>query len=35
MQGIEKSEPLKHDKSELYSRWIDEVNRLVYEMSGN
>lgn len=35
MQGIGKPELLKHDKSGLYSRRIDEVNRLVYEMSGN
>ena len=30
MQGIGKPELLKHDKSGLYSRRIDEVNRLVY-----
>ncbi len=35
MQGIGKPERLKHDKSGLYSRRIDEANRLVYEMSGN
>ncbi len=35
MQGIEKPEPLNYDKSGLYSRRIDEGNRLVYEMSGN
>lgn len=35
MQGIGKPELLKHNKSGLYSRRIDEVNRLVYEMSGN
>ena len=35
MQGIGKPELLKHDKSGLYSRRIDEANRLVYEMSGN
>lgn len=35
MQGIGKPELLKHDKSGLYSRRIDETNRLVYEMSGN
>ena len=35
MQGIGKPELLKHDKSGLYSRRIDDANRLVYEMSGN
>ena len=35
MQGIGKPELLKHDKSGLYSRRIDEANRLVYEMSDN
>ena len=35
LQGIGKPELLKHDKSGLYSRRIDETNRLVYEMSGN
>ena len=35
MQGIGKPEPLKYDKSGLYSRRIDESNRLVYEMSGD
>lgn len=35
LQGIGKPELLKHDKSGLYSRRIDEANRLVYEMSGN
>lgn len=35
MQGIGKPELLKHDKSGLYSRRIDETNRLVYEMSGD
>lgn len=35
IQGIGKPELLKHDKSGLYSRRIDEVNRLVYEMSDN
>lgn len=30
MQGIGKPELLKHDKSGLYSRRIDEANRLVY-----
>lgn len=33
MQGIGKPEVLKHGKSGLYSRRIDESNRLVYEMS--
>ena len=33
MQGIGKPELLKHDKSGLYSRRIDETNRLVYEIS--
>jgi len=35
MQGIGKPELLKHNKSGLYSRRIDEANRLVYEMSNN
>lgn len=35
MRGIGKPELLKHDKSGLYSRRIDETNRLVYEISGN
>lgn len=35
LQGIGKPELLKHDKSGLYSRRIDEANRLVYEMSDN
>lgn len=35
MQGIGKPELLKYDKSGLYSRRIDETNRLVYEISGN
>lgn len=30
MQGIGKPEQLKHNKSGLYSRRIDEANRLVY-----
>ena len=33
MQGIGKPELLKYNKSGLYSRRIDEANRLVYEMS--
>ncbi len=32
MQGIGKPEPLKHDKSGLFSRRIDEANRLVYDI---
>lgn len=32
MQGIGKPEILKYDKSGLYSRRIDEANRLVYEI---
>lgn len=32
MQGIGKPEPLKHGKSGLYSRRIDEANRLVYKI---
>lgn len=32
MQGIGKPEPLKHKKSGLYSRRIDEANRLVYKI---
>lgn len=35
MQGIGKPELLKHNKSGLYSRRIDETNRLVYEISDN
>ena len=35
MQGIGKPELLKYDKSGLYSRRIDDSNRLVYELSGN
>ncbi len=35
MQGIGKPELLKHNKSGLYSRRIDEANRLVYEISDN
>ena len=30
LQGIGKPELLKHDKSGLYSRRIDEANRLIY-----
>ena len=32
MQGIGKPELLKHGKSGLYSRRIDETNRLVYDI---
>jgi len=32
MQGIGKPESLKHEKSGLYSRRIDEANRLVYDI---
>lgn len=35
MKGIGKPELLKHNKSGLYSRRIDDVNRLVYEMLDN
>ncbi len=35
IQGIGKPELLKYNKSGLYSRRIDDANRLVYEMSGN
>ena len=35
MHGIGKPELLKHNKSGLYSRRIDETNRLVYEISDN
>lgn len=35
LQGIGKPEPLKYNKSGLYSRRIDEENRLVYELSDN
>lgn len=30
LQGLGKPELLKHDKSGLYSRRIDEANRLIY-----
>lgn len=33
--GIGKPEPLKGDLSGLWSRRIDEVNRLVYRISGD
>lgn len=32
MQGLGKPEPLKHGRSGLYSRRIDEANRLVYSI---
>lgn len=32
LQGIGKPELLKHDKAGLYSRRIDESNRLVYSI---
>ncbi len=32
IQGMGKPELLKHDKSGLYSRRIDEANRLVYDI---
>ena len=35
LQGIGKPELLKHNKSGLYSRRIDDANRLVYEISDN
>ena len=35
LQGIGKPELLRHNKSGLYSRRIDEVNRLVYEIYDN
>lgn len=35
LQGIGKPELLRHDKSGLYSRRIDETNRLVYEIHDN
>lgn len=35
LQGLGKPELLKHDKSGLYSRRIDETNRLVYEILEN
>lgn len=35
LQGIGKPELLRHGKAGLYSRRIDEANRLVYEISGN
>ncbi len=33
LQSIGKPELLKYDKSGLYSRRIDEANRLVYQMA--
>lgn len=33
--GLGKPEPLKHQLSGLWSRRIDEVNRLVYAVSGD
>ena len=33
LQGLGKPEPLKYGKSGLFSRRIDEANRLVYEVS--
>lgn len=35
LQGIGKPEPLKYGKSGVFSRRIDEMNRLVYEVSGS
>ncbi|MDE7478138.1 MAG: type II toxin-antitoxin system YoeB family toxin [Lachnospiraceae bacterium] len=35
LQSIGKFKLLKHNKPELYSRRIAEINRLVYEMSDN
>ncbi|MDE6891964.1 MAG: Txe/YoeB family addiction module toxin [Lachnospiraceae bacterium] len=35
LQGIGKPERLKYGKTGLYSRRIDEVNRLVYAVSEN
>ena len=35
LQGIGKPELLKNNKSGLYSRRIDEANRLVYEILDN
>ena len=35
LQGIERPELLRHDKSGLYSKRIDEANRLVYEIHDN
>lgn len=35
MQGIGKPEALKYGKSGLFSRRIDEANRLVYEIIDN
>lgn len=32
LKGIGKPEPLKHDKSGLFSRRIDEANRLIYKI---
>lgn len=33
LRGIGKPEPLKYGKAGAFSRWIDELNRLVYEIS--
>ena len=35
LQGIGRPELLRHDKSGLYSRRINEANRLVYEIHDN
>lgn len=35
LQGIGKPEPLKYGKTGVFSRRIDEMNRLVYEVSGS
>lgn len=35
LRGIGKPEPLKHNKTGLYSRRIDDTNRIVYEISDN
>ena len=35
LQGLGKPVPLKYGKSGSFSRRIDEINRLVYEVSDN
>jgi toxin YoeB len=34
-QGMGKAEPLRHDLSGLWSRRIDDSNRLVFRIEGN
>lgn len=34
-EGLGKPEPLRHELSGMWSRRIDQANRLVYEVSGD